>query len=199
MSSNRPNIRRVDEEGEPIDGDVEVNGVIPSSDVAQRWSSTDDTLSPADGETVEIDELEVSDEALVEQLKAMSPEQTVMLSKLFKVLGQIDDDEGAGVVGHNTAETGDAIGVEGATESDEGFGLYTEDDAHVGGEMSSAAVSTEDAETDDLTINEEGDASDASRVVIPRYDDKEEMLDLTDKEGSIGMINGRFTFRNEDT
>jgi len=66
-----------------------------------------------------------------------------MLSKLYKILGQLKDKDGAGVVGHNTAESGDAIGVEGATESDEGYGLYTEDDARVGGEMSSSSLSTD--------------------------------------------------------
>jgi hypothetical protein len=68
-----------------------------------------------------------------------------MLSKLYKILGQLKDKDGAGVVGHNTAESGDAIGVEGATESDEGYGLYTEDDARVGDEMSSSSLSTDRA------------------------------------------------------
>lgn len=119
-----PNITKVDESGDPVEGDVQINGIVPRA-------------GDGSGE-VSFDRVDVT-----EELKALGEDSDVMLSKVFKILGQLDDSEGAGVVGHNTAETGDAIGVEGKTESDDGYGLYTEDDAHVGGEMESKSVSTE--------------------------------------------------------
>lgn len=38
----------------------------------------------------------------------------------YKVQGKFADSSGAGVLGHNTAGTGTAIGVQGATDSSSG-------------------------------------------------------------------------------
>lgn len=83
---------------------------------------------------------------VTEELIAMAAEDSPMLSKIFKVIGQIEEEDGAGVVGHNTATEGDAVGVEGATESDEGYGLYTQDDARVEGDLEvDESISTDGA------------------------------------------------------
>lgn len=103
-----------------------------------------------------------------EKIKAIGQDDEVMLSKAFRILGQFADSDGAGIVGHNTAETGDAIGVEGATESDDGYGLFTEDDAHVGGELSSESVSTDKARINgsELALNETPDEPEEGDIRI---------------------------------
>lgn len=47
----------------------------------------------------------------------------------WKVQGKFTDTSGAGVLGHNTAGNGNAIGVQGLTDSSSGYGLHTPDDA----------------------------------------------------------------------
>jgi hypothetical protein len=44
---------------------------------------------------------------------------TTTVSTAYKVLGKFSDTSGAGVLGHNTASTGTAYGVEGVTDSSE--------------------------------------------------------------------------------
>jgi hypothetical protein len=51
----------------------------------------------------------------------------------WKVSGEFSDSNGAGVLGYNKAESGDAIGVQGVTDSGSGYGLHTPDDAKVEG------------------------------------------------------------------
>jgi hypothetical protein len=129
-----------------------------------------------------------------------------MLSKLYKILGQLKDKDGAGVVGHNTAESGDAIGVECATESDEGYGLYTEDDARVGGEMSSSSLSTDEltniydfviSPSDDLQDIISNQASKGDSIWIgPGQHDTDGRTDITvdnltiDGAGASSLVKG---------
>jgi hypothetical protein len=56
-------------------------------------------------------------------------------SSTYKVLGELAAHDGTGVLGHNTAASGTAVGVQGVTDSASGYGLYTPDDARVGGEL----------------------------------------------------------------
>lgn len=51
---------------------------------------------------------------------------TSAISSAYKVLGQLDDPTGVGVLGHNTSTTGTAYGVEGVTDSadTEAVGVY---------------------------------------------------------------------------
>lgn len=91
----------------------------------------------------------------------------------------MNDEEGAGVVGHNMAESGDAIGVEGKTESDEGYGLYTQNDAHVGGGLSSGAIRTEQAHITDTETN-----------VINIPSDEETFSDAIDRAKEIYKARG---------
>ena len=61
--------------------------------------------------------------------------------------------------------------------------------------LNSNSVNTEDAEIDDAQM---AGASATERQEIPQYEDDGQMLDLTDKEGSIGTVNGRLAIRTED-
>lgn len=65
-----------------------------------------------------------------------------MSEKDFKIVGQIDDADAVGLLGINMATSGDAIAVEGKTESEEGYGFYTEDNTYVGNELEAGAVRT---------------------------------------------------------
>jgi len=47
----------------------------------------------------------------------------------YKVLGEFTDATGTGVLGRNLASTGEAAGVTGTTDSPDGYGLATPDDA----------------------------------------------------------------------
>lgn len=75
-----------------------------------------------------------------------------MTEKEAKVIGELSDSGAVGLLGINMATEGEAIGVYGETESDEGYGLYTPDDAHVGGNLSSKSVSTETSRSNKNTI-----------------------------------------------
>lgn len=90
-----------------------------------------------------------------------------MLSKAFKILGEFNDEDGAGVVGHNTADSGTAIGVEGKTESNEGYGLFTEDDARVEGELTTTAINTDRTSIDQTYFKP--DALEREKNVTGRY------------------------------
>jgi hypothetical protein len=64
-------------------------------------------------------------------------------STTYKVLGELADAAGAGVLGRNTAGSGSPVGVEGAVpNAGGGYGLYTADDAKVDGTAELAAVDT---------------------------------------------------------
>lgn len=59
----------------------------------------------------------------------------------LKVLGSFSDSSGAGVVGENTATTGNPVGVEGTVPSNSpGYGLYTDVDTKVGGELVASPI-----------------------------------------------------------
>lgn len=77
-------------------------------------------------------------------------EPTSHSSSTWKVLGEIEASTGTGVLGHNTATSGTAVGIEGVTESPEGYGLYTADDAKVEGAAELAALAG--AVTGDTTV-----------------------------------------------
>lgn len=80
---------------------------------------------------------------------------TSAISSAYKVLGELTDSSGAGVLGQNNASSGTPIGVEGAVpNASGGYGLYTVDDAGVEGVLDTAetdfiveagTTSTEDA------------------------------------------------------
>lgn len=57
-----------------------------------------------------------------------------------KVIGELSAASGVGVLGRNTATSGDAIGVKGETASGEGYGLYTDDDARVAGTIEAGTI-----------------------------------------------------------
>lgn len=57
----------------------------------------------------------------------------VVVSTVYKVLGELDAADGAGVLGKNTAESGTPIGVEGAVPNADGYGLSTPDDLRTAG------------------------------------------------------------------
>lgn len=60
----------------------------------------------------------------------------------YKILGEIDGQTASSILGINQATSGEAIGVEGRTNSPTGFGLSTPDDAHVGGTLTTDSVDT---------------------------------------------------------
>jgi len=65
------------------------------------------------------------------------------ISDPYKVLGDIDDDSGIGVLGRNTATSGFTKGVEGRVSSPAGYGLYTPDDARVDGTLRASTTYTD--------------------------------------------------------
>jgi hypothetical protein len=69
----------------------------------------------------------------------------------YKILGQFSDTGGAAVLGQNDASSGTPIGVQGAVPNAKGFGLYTEDDAKVGGSLQLTDIVTPTA-SDNLTL-----------------------------------------------
>lgn len=56
----------------------------------------------------------------------------------YKVLGDLSDPDGIGVLGRNTATSGTTKGVEGRVDSPDGYGLYTPDDAGMEGMLDTA-------------------------------------------------------------
>lgn len=52
--------------------------------------------------------------------------------RTVKVLGKLDADDGVGVLGNATSDTGTTYGVKGKVNSSAGYGLYTQNDANVG-------------------------------------------------------------------
>lgn len=70
-----------------------------------------------------------------EETEEESTEVMTLISRVgnWKVSGEFSDSNGAGVLGYNKAGSGDAIGVQGVTDSSSGYGLQTPDDAKVEG------------------------------------------------------------------
>lgn len=83
-----------------------------------------------------------------------------MTDKDAKVIGELADEGGIGLLGINMAEEGDAIGVYGETESEDGYGLYTPDDAHVGGTVEADTVESGEVSTDQVDIGEDSNDDD---------------------------------------
>ncbi len=79
---------------------------------------------------------------------------TLATSTTAKFRGELDADDGAGVLGKNTASSGTPVGVEGAVPNNSsGYGLSTPHDASVGGTAELAALAgalTGDQEITDL-------------------------------------------------
>jgi hypothetical protein len=72
---------------------------------------------------------------------AMSTAETLAVSSNYKVLGEFDAADGAGVLGKNTANSGTPIGVEGSVpNATGGYGLSTPHDANVGGTLELTAL-----------------------------------------------------------
>jgi hypothetical protein len=91
---------------------------------------------------------------------------TAALAATYKVLGEIDASDGAGVLGRNLATTGDAPGVTGTTDSPDGYGLATPDDARVEGTLSTVGewlVTSNDRRL--LLHTAEDPAGDAGNVI----------------------------------
>lgn len=62
--------------------------------------------------------------------------ETTAVTSNYKVLGELTDAGGVGVLGQNDADSGTPIGVQGAVpNADGGFGLETPDDARVEGDL----------------------------------------------------------------
>ncbi|QCC51742.1 hypothetical protein [Halapricum salinum] len=68
--------------------------------------------------------------------KTTDSQPTAFDPATYKVLGELTDSTGTGVLGRNLATTGDAAGVTGTTDSPDGYGLATPDDALVEGTLS---------------------------------------------------------------
>lgn len=66
---------------------------------------------------------------------------TELASSIYKVRGSFSDQNGAGVLGENTAESGTPIGVEGAVpNAGAGYGLSTPQDARVSGTLETSGL-----------------------------------------------------------
>ncbi len=66
--------------------------------------------------------------------------QTTAISTAYKIRGEDDLSDGAGVLGKNTASSGTPIGVEGVVpNNNSGYGLATPDDARIDGELDTNA------------------------------------------------------------
>jgi hypothetical protein len=104
----------------------------------------------------------------------------------YKILGRLDEKHGSGVIGYNTASTGDAKGVEGKTESSNGYGLYTDDDAYVGDLLEVSQVSVLDSMTVDYTGESGGDHG---LELIDRSTDNSEQLSIkANPEGTAEIV-----------
>jgi hypothetical protein len=77
----------------------------------------------------------VTDDNEEDVTTAATTDAVTLISKVesYKVIGEFSDSTGAGVLGYNKAGSGDAIGVQGVTDSSAGYGLHTPDDAKVEG------------------------------------------------------------------
>ena len=80
-----------------------------------------------------------------------------------KVVGQLADSDGIGVLGHNTADSGETYGVVGEVDSPEGYGLYTPDDARVDG---NAVFSGPLSGEEDWIVIAEGDGGEEAADVV---------------------------------
>lgn len=107
----------------------------------------------ADGSEWRLMAVEATDVTARDRVIATGSDGNPMTDQDGKVIGELDDEDAAGLVGVHLAETGEVIGVYGETESEDGYGLYTPNDAHVGGTVEadtveSGEVSTDSAESD---------------------------------------------------
>jgi hypothetical protein len=59
-----------------------------------------------------------------------------------KIIGELEDSDGIGVLGRNTASTGKTFGVTGVVDSAEGYGLYTPDNARIEGDLMTNYLAT---------------------------------------------------------
>jgi hypothetical protein len=100
------------------------------------------------------DQTDIDDESL--ETNALT--QALAVVSTYKVLGELDDGSGAGVLGKNLASNGTPIGVQGAVPNNSsGFGLATPDDARIEGDFESTSGHTLTiAGTDTLRINPPG-------------------------------------------
>ncbi|QCC51744.1 hypothetical protein [Halapricum salinum] len=71
-----------------------------------------------------------------EQLDSNALSQAMAVASTYKILGQLTDSSGVGVLGQNDAESGTPIGVQGSVpNASGGYGLYTDDDVGVFGDI----------------------------------------------------------------
>jgi len=102
---------------------------------------------------------------------------TMQVNSSYKVLGQLDDGSGVGVLGQNDASNGTPVGVEGAVpNSTDGYGLATSDDVRIEG--------TVDTNDTDFVVEAGSTArSDATNVVLGHASN-------TVQDGAVGATIG---------
>lgn len=83
---------------------------------------------------------------------ATAPSSRVVPSEgqAYKVVGELDDEGGVGVFGHNTAESGSSVGVWGEVDAPTGYGLYTPNGARIDSDLEVGEKAIID---DDLVVN----------------------------------------------
>lgn len=113
------------------------------------------------------------------------------MSDEYKVRGRIAAPNGSGVVGHNTATSGTPVGVEGAVDAAGGYGLYTDDDAGVGGTLETSALEATDiAVSDAITVDYTGSSqTDHGLEVIDRQEKNAEQVSIkADADGTAELV-----------
>jgi len=118
--------------------------------------------------------------------------EPLAVSSDYKVLGQLNDSTGIGILGQNDAGSGTPIGVKGVVpNSSSGFGLETPDDAKVGGALETTTVRT--AGSDLRFRTGTTGTGDAANVVAGHGDN-------TVGDGAVGVTigGGGFNDGNDD-
>jgi len=109
-----------------------------------------------------------------------------MVDRNYRVRGRLDDPDGTGVLGRNEATTGTPIGVSGSVGGSAGYGLYTGDDAHVGGTLGAHTVSVADTVAVDYTGSGGGDHG--IEVVDRSTDNSEQIAIKADPQGTGELV-----------
>ena len=109
-----------------------------------------------------------------------------MAERTYRVRGRLDDPDGIGVLGRNAATTGTPIGVAGGVCGSDGYGLYTGDDAHVGGTLGAHTVSVADTVAIDYTGTGGGDHG--IEVVDRSTDNSEQISIKADPQGTGELV-----------
>lgn len=126
-----------------------------------------------------------------------STQDQTAVSSNYKVLGELDSGGGAGVLGQNNATRDAPIGVRGAVpNARNGYGLYTDDDAFVGGELDAPSILGETILlNDEVRVNFVGDSGDDHGVIVTdrSTSNSEQIAIRADPDGS-----GELVFQDTD-